>query len=275
MVSVPQRDRFGSAGPVVVKLGGRALETPGAGAQLADDLAALRGRVLLVHGGGAELSDWCRRLGLEPRFVDGLRVTDAATLEVAVAVLAGLANKRLVALLRAGGVDALGLSALDGGTAEAGPHPDAAALGAVGCVRRVCMDLVEESLARGRTPVLASIGSCDGALLNLNADDLAAALAGALHANALVLLSDVPGVVLDGGPAARLALDELDAALAGSQVTGGMRPKLRAVRAALALGCSRVHIAAWQGPGTLAAILAGKAAGTTITHATSARSLHA
>ena len=274
-MSAMDRDRPGAAAPVVVKLGGRALETQGAGAQLADDLAALRGRALLVHGGGAELNEWCRRLGLEPRFVDGLRATDAPTLEVAVAVLAGLANKRLVALLRAGGVDAVGLSALDGGIAEAEPHPDAGRLGAVGRVSAVRGDLVEESLARGRTPVLASIGACGGALLNLNADDVAAALAGALRADALVLLSDVPGLVLEGRLVERLDLDELDAALAGSQVTGGMRPKLRAARAALTQGARQVHIAAWQGPGTLAAILAANATGTTIAHAAQVRSLHA
>jgi acetylglutamate kinase len=123
--------------------------------------------------------------------------------------------------------------------------------------------------------VLASIGACDGALLNLNADDLAAALAGALRADALVLLSDVPGLVLEGRLVGRLDLDELDAALAGPQVTGGMRPKLRAARAALVQGVRRVHIAAWQGPGTLAAVLAATAAGTTIAPGAPARSLHA
>jgi acetylglutamate kinase len=262
MVSATDRARPDATAPVVVKLGGRALESPGADAQLADELVALRGRAVLVHGGGAELSEWCLRLGLEPRFVDGLRATDEATLEVAVAVLAGLANKRLVARLRAGGVDAE-------------PHPDAGQLGAVGRVRAVGADLIEESLARGRTPVLASIGACDGALLNLNADDLAAAVAGALRADALVLLSDVTGLVMDGALVEELNLDELDAVLAGPQVTGGMRPKLRAARAALLLGARRVHIAAWQGPGTLAAVLADAAAGTTISHAAPARSLHA
>jgi acetylglutamate kinase len=274
MVSAPERNGPAAAGPIVVKLGGRALESPGAGAQLADDLVALRGRALLVHGGGAELSEWCRRLGLEPRFVDGLRATDAPTLEVAAAVLAGLANKRLVALLRAGGVDAVGLSALDGGIAEAEPHPDSGRLGAVGCVRAVHPELIAESLAAGRTPVLASIGACDGALLNLNADDLAAALAGALRAEALVLLSDTPGLVLDRAVVPRLDPDALDAALADPQVTGGMIPKLRAARAALDQGTGRVHIAAWQGPDTLVAVLAGTATSTTITGAPEG-SLHA
>jgi len=260
---------------VVVKLGGRALDAPGAGAQLADDLAALRGRAVLVHGGGAELSGWCRRLGLEPRFADGLRVTDPDTLEVAAAVLAGLANKRLVARLRAGGVDAVGLAALDGGVAEAEPHADAARLGAVGSVRAVRLDLLEESLAAGRTPVLASIGACDGELLNLNADDLAAALAAALRADALVLLSDTPGLLLDGAVVPGLDPAALDAALADPQVTDGMLPKLRAARAALQGGTGRVHIAAWQGPGTLVAVLAGTAAATTIAAAAAATTIAA
>lgn len=258
------------AGPVVVKLGGRALDAPGSAADLAREIAALPWPAVLVHGGGAEVSGWCRRLGIEPAFVDGLRVTDAATLEVATAVLAGLANRRLVARLRAEGVDAVGLAALDGGIAEVVPHPDAARLGAVGHVRAVHAGLLAELLAAGRTPVLASIGAADGELLNVNADDLAAALAGALEARALVLLSDTPGLVLDGAVVVRLDATGLGSALAHPQVTGGMRPKLRAARSALGAGALRAHIAAWQGPGTLAAVLAGGPAGTTIAAATPA-----
>jgi len=260
------------AGVVVVKLGGRSLETlpgdPGAGVSsaraIAAELASLSETLLVVHGGGAEVSAWSERLGIEPRFHDGLRVTDDATLEVATAVLAGLANKRLVATLRAAGVDAVGLAALDGGVVEIEPHPEARALGAVGRVRAVHPGLLEMLLAAGRTPVLASIGARDGALVNLNADDLAAALAGALHARALVLLSDVAGVRLGGATVPRLSLVSLEAALAHPEVQGGMRPKLRAARAALAAGVQRVHIAAWEGPGTLAALLGGEERGTTI-----------
>lgn len=252
------------AAPLVLKLGGRALDAPGAEEELARELAPLADRVVLVHGGGAEVSAWCLRLGLGPRFVDGLRVTDEPTLEVVTAVLAGLANRRLVAALRAHGIDAVGLAALDGGIAEVAPHPDAARLGAVGCVRTVRTELLESLMALGHTPVLASIGARDGALFNLNADDLAAALAGALQAGTLVLLSDAPGLVLAGALVPLLGEGELDAALAQPQVTGGMRPKLRAARAALAAGARRVQIAAWQGPGTLASILRGTAECTTI-----------
>lgn len=261
----PSEGAPAATAPVVVKIGGRALEAPGAPRELAADVASLSGVPLLVHGGGAEVSAWCARLGLAPSFVDGLRVTDAPTLDVATAVLAGLANKRLVAALRAAGVDAVGLSAADGGIADAVPHPDAARLGAVGAVAGVRAGLLAALVSEGRVPVLASIGACDGALLNLNADDLAASLAGALGAPAFVLLSDAPGVVLDGAVAPELDADALDRALASGDVSGGMVAKLRAVRGALAAGARSAVIAAWQGPGTLPALLDGRAAGTRVT----------
>ncbi len=182
--------------PVVIKLGGRALEAT-APAALAAELAPLSGRVLLVHGGGAEVSAWCRRAGLEPRFADGLRVTDAATLEIAVAVLAGLANKRLVAGLAANGAPAIGVSAADGGIAQVVLHEDAR-LGRVGRILKLNAEPLRALLAAGFMPVLASIGADGETLLNLNADDLAGAVAAALGSPALVLLSDTPGVAIDG-----------------------------------------------------------------------------
>jgi acetylglutamate kinase len=249
---------------VVLKIGGRALEAPGAARELAHDLRALGDRIALVHGGGAEVSSWSDRLGLVPRFEGGRRVTDAATLEVVTAVLAGLANKRLVALLRAEGLDAVGLSALDGGIAALEPHTDADRLGAVGQVRHVDPSLVLALLERGSTPVLASVGDHAGELLNLNADDFAAALAGALGARALVLLSDTPGLVLDGAIVPRLPFSGIAGALAHPDVAGGMRPKLHAAHTALAGGAGRVMIAAWSGPGTVAALLAGAGVGTVL-----------
>jgi acetylglutamate kinase len=248
----------------VIKIGGRALERDGASVELASALSALQHPVVLVHGGGAEVSTWSRRLGQSPSFVDGRRVTDAETLEVAVAVLAGLANKRLVATLRAGGVDAIGLAALDGGVVETHLHPETDRLGAVGSIAAVAPALLETLLAGRRVPVVASIGACEGCLLNLNADDLAAALAVALHARALVLLSDVPGVVLDGSVVSRLSSEDAALALAGAEVTGGMRPKLEAARLALASGVSMVHLGAWRGPSTLGALLDGAGRGTTL-----------
>ncbi|HEY6867662.1 MAG TPA: acetylglutamate kinase [Candidatus Eisenbacteria bacterium] len=250
--------------PRVVKIGGRALEHPGAARELAAGIARMPGPLVLVHGGGAEVSAWCDRLGLEPRFLDGLRVTDAPTLEVAAAVLAGLANKRLVAVLRAAGVDAVGLSALDGGIAEASLHPDAERLGEVGRIETISPALIETLLHQGRVPVLASVAALGGRLLNVNADDLAAAIAGALRAQVLVLLSDTPGLRVAGELIERLSIPALEAALAHPEVRDGMVPKLAAARAALQAGVARVHIAAWAGPETLDELDSPSPPGTTI-----------
>ena len=251
--------------PVVVKLGGRALEAPGAIEEFATALAGLARVTLLVHGGGAEVTAWCARLGLEAHFEQGLRVTDPGTLDVATAVLAGLANKRLVAALRAHGVDAVGLAALDGGTLAVSPHPQAAVLGAVGAIDAVDASLLLTLLADGRTPVVASIAAtAAGELLNVNADDAAAAIAAAVGASDLVLLSDTPGLRLGGEFVPVLDVADLDATLARPDVGGGMLPKLRAAGAALAGGVPRAHIAAWSGPDTLAALLAPNGPGTTL-----------
>lgn len=241
--------------PVVIKLGGRVLEAPGAPEAIAAELASLDRDLLLVHGGGAEVSSWCDRLGLASRFEQGLRVTDAASLEVATAVLAGLANKRLVAALRAAGLDAVGLSALDGGMLAVVPHPECARLGAVGAVAGADPRLLHVLLAHGFLPVISSIGAAGGGLLNLNADDVAGGLAGALGASVLVLLSDTPGVRIAGAIAPQLAAADIDAAIASGEVTAGMAPKLRAARAALEHGIGRAVIGAWQGPGTLRALV--------------------
>ena len=257
-----------TTGALIVKLGGRALEAPGALEECASALraAAATGRATLVlHGGGAEVTAWCQRAGIEARFADGLRVTDAPTLEIAAAVLAGLANKRLVAALRARAVDAVGLSVLDGGVVRARRHARTEVLGEVGEVESVDPSLLVQLLGAGRMPVLASLGDDGaGALLNLNADDVAAAIAAALPAGDLVLLSDTPGLKLGGEVVRDVRAHELPALLEHPEVTGGMRPKLRAAATSLAAGVRRVHIAAWQGPETLAALLAGAGRATTL-----------
>ena len=258
--------------PVVLKLGGRALEAPGAAAELADELLETGARAVLVHGGGAEVSAWSARLGLEPQFLGGLRVTDQATLEVATAVLAGLSNKRLVAALRARGVDAIGLAALDGGIARVAPHAEAAGLGEVGEVRGIETAWLAALLDAGRVPVLASIGADGERLLNLNADDLAAALAGALGGS-LLLLTDVDGVSVGGRVAVRLDAAAIERALAIGDVTGGMAPKLRAALRALLAGAREAVITRWAGRGTLGGLLSGHGGGTRIVSSTSSRAI--
>jgi len=251
--------------PLVLKIGGRAFATPDTLDSLARELAARPGRTVIVHGGGPEVTAWSERLGLVPRFVDGRRVTDQATLEVATAVLAGLANKRLVARLLTHGVRALGLSALDGALTRVEPHPEAVVLGAVGRVTAVDAAWLTDLLARGLTPVVASIGAYQGELLNVNADDLAAALAAALSARQLILLSDTEGLLLGGQLVP--ALDQFAAAraLQSPEVTGGMKPKLAAALLAIEGGAREAWIASWNGPGTLARLAAGSGPGTRVT----------
>jgi len=253
-----------SPGATVIKLGGRALEPPGALFELADELSDFAPAAVLVHGGGGEVSAWCERLGLAPRFVEGLRVTDAATLEVAAAVLAGLANKRLVAALRSRGIDAVGLAALDAGIARVAPHPNAMRLGEVGEVRSIESSWLLRLVEEGRVPVIASLGADGARLLNLNADEVAGALAAALGAR-LLLFTDVEGVRLGGLLRPQLAASEIPLALAGGDVSGGMGPKLRAAARALAEGAREAWIGRWSGAGTLRALLSGTAAGTHIT----------
>ena len=263
------------ATPVVLKLGGRALDAPGAVPEFAAALAALARPAIVVHGGGAEVTAWCTKLGIASRFEGGLRVTDDATLEVATAVLAGLANKRMVAALRAAGVDAVGLAALDGGVLQVRPHAQAAALGAVGEVTGADVSLLDALLAQGRTPVLASIAATtDGRLLNVNADDAASALATAVGAPDLVLLSDTPGLRLDGEVVSTLRAPEFAATLAHPQVEGGMKPKLAGAIAAATHGVARVHIAAWRGPDTLHGLLVTRTHGTCVTAALPEEALH-
>ena len=255
--------------PVVLKLGGRALEAPGATRELAQELAsfAVLRPVVVVHGGGAELTRWSERLGLEARFHDGLRVTDRDTVEVATAVLAGLANKRLVAAFRAARVEAVGLSAADG-VATIVPHRNSRQLGEVGDVDRVDAEFLQRLMADHRVPVLASIGAYDGRLLNVNADDLAAGVAAALQASLLILLSDTPGLRLKAQLVDRVDVDAIGTLLEHPEVTGGMRPKLGAAAAAVRGGAARAVIAAWDGPGTLSRLHAGEPGGTFVEKAT-------
>ncbi len=250
---------------LVVKIGGSTL---GAHDTTLEDVVALQRRGLkpvVVHGGGALISEWLKLHDVPTRFERGLRVTDERTLEVVVAVLAGLVNKGLVAALAAAGGRAVGLSGADGGLLKARLLDEK--LGFVGDVAeadtRPLLDLLDD----GFVPVVAPVAvewrgeAPTGQLLNVNADDLAAGLGGALRARALVLLSDAPGLRLDGRVVARLAADEVAGALAHPDVKDGMRPKLRAAAAAIEAGAERVVIGAWTGPDTLTALLAGEGGG--------------
>ena len=233
---------------LVVKLGGKALEEAGLLSRCAQVLAALarRGhRVAVVHGGGSALTRTLEQLGKTSEFVNGLRVTDAETREVALMVLAGGINKRLVAVLARAGQPAMGLTGGDGLAFRARKLPaNGRDLGFVGEVCASDPRWLEVIWAQGALPVVASLAlGMDGEYYNINADQMAAACAVTCEAEALIFLTDVPGV----WDASRRRIERLRAAeipgLAEREIIqGGMLPKLEACRQALAGGVERVHI---------------------------------
>ncbi len=229
-----------AAGTIVVKLGGTTL---------ADQVATLREvaerslgqRMVLVHGGGRRLTEWLTRMGVESRFEGGLRVTDDAALEVALGVLRGVINAELVAALRGFGADALGWSGVDGATLRG---ERVAGLGRVVSVSTVRTELLEVLLASGTLPVVAPAAlDADGIICNVNADDAAAALAGALRAR-LVLLTDTDGV---WGPDRRriptLTAVASERLIDAGVIAGGMVPKVRCALRAIDGGARQVVIA--------------------------------
>jgi acetylglutamate kinase len=206
-------------------------------------------RMLIVHGGGKEIASWQERLGLEPHFVEGLRVTDAQSLQVAEMVLSGLVNKRLVARLVAGGVPAVGLSGVDGGLirVERMSHP-AGDLGFVGRVVEVNPTSLEALLGQGLLPVISPISlGLDGQTYNVNADHAARAIARAVGTESLVFVSDVPGVLVEGSPLPHLGTDQVEPLIRDGVIGGGMVPKVRSALAALAGGVLTVRITNLEG----------------------------
>lgn len=231
----------------VVKVGGHELDDPDFVAGLARAVQARRdaGRdVVVVHGGGRAIADLQAKLGLVVRVVDGLRVTDDAALDVAEMALSGLANKRLVAAFVAAGLDALGMSGVDRGLLRCRmvEHPTAD-LGRVGEVTAVRVDVLRSILADGVLPVLSPISlGPDGRSVNVNADTAAAAVAAAVGAAGLVLLSNVPGVRLGEDIADRLDPSAVAAAVAAGAIAGGMIPKVSAALAAVRAGVEEARI---------------------------------
>ncbi len=223
----------------VIKIGGNELDQP---AFLDGLIAALQGmspRPLLVHGGGKAVSAWQQRVGLTPRYVGGLRVTDDETRELAVMTLAGLANKTLVAALAQAGLPALGLSGADLGLVRVTPVPG---LGWVGKPEAVDADRLRRWLAEGLLLVIAPIGLGPGGLYNVNADQMAAAIAAALPADELVFLTDVPGVRVGEAVRPVLHAAEAEALITAGIIRDGMVPKVRSALEALAAGVRRVRI---------------------------------
>lgn len=257
---------------VVVKYGGAAMVDPSLRTACLADVAWLHRQgasVVLVHGGGPEVSEEMRRQGLEPRFVEGLRVTDEAALAVTQRVLVGSTNRMLVAALQALQVPAVGFCAGDGGTVRVRQkRPD---LGLVGEVASVDADLLETLLHGGYVPVVAPLGADDrGQAYNVNADTIASAVAAALAADRLILLTDVDGIRTDAADPSTALRDctaqDLRDLVAGGAVQGGMIPKVQAVLDTLAAGVGAVQVLDGRRPHALRdAMEPLRAPGTTVT----------
>ena len=230
---------------VVIKYGGHAMDKPELSEAFATDLAHLAGqgmRLVVVHGGGPQISALLTRLQIESRFVDGLRVTDEATMRAVEMVLCGQVNKAVVSAFARHGARAAGISGRDGGLLRA--RPKNPALGLVGEVTAVDPALPRCLLEAGFVPVVAPVASGpDGEALNINADTAAGALAGALAAEYFVLISDVPGVLnADGRLIPGLNRAEITRLKEDGVISGGMIPKVEACLNALDAGCSRALI---------------------------------
>jgi acetylglutamate kinase len=242
---------------VVVKYGGNALGGGGTLADFATDIVLMRSvgmRPVVVHGGGPQIGELMKRLGKTPEFRDGLRVTDAETLEIARMVLVGKVNRDIVAAINVHGPLAVGVSGEDAGLIHAVARDPA--LGFVGDVTHVGPDLLSRLVAEHLVPVVATIGSDDtGQAYNINADTAAAAIAKAMHAEKIVFLTDVEGVRSDPSDPATL-LSELRASrledlVENKAVAGGMVPKARAAIDAVCGGVAQAHILDGRSPHAL------------------------
>jgi acetylglutamate kinase len=234
---------------VVIKYGGAAMEDPDLGEEFARDVVLLKYvglNPIVVHGGGPEITAYMERLGLPVEFVGGLRVSDQNTVEVAKMVLVGKVNKEIVLRLSRHGQPAVGLCGDDGSLFRVGRRvaPDGRDIGFVGRIERVNVGVLEH-VASDYIPVIASVGADgEGFSYNVNADEAAGSVAGAIGAYKLIFLTDVPGWLSDPGDPQSLigqaTSEQVDDAL--PRVEGGMAPKLRACVEAIDAGVSAAHI---------------------------------
>ena len=245
---------------IVVKYGGNAMTGDDITGKVMADIALMKYvgiRPVIVHGGGPDITAWLEQVGKKSDFIGGLRITDAETAAIAEMVLVGKINSAIVDGLNRHGVRAVGLSGKDAhfirARKKAGTVHDADGgtrsvdIGYVGSVAHIDTGLIEDLLARDYVPVVAPIGcGTAGETYNINADTVAAALAGALRAEKLLLLTNVAGIYRDindpAGPISTLRADEARARIADGTIGGGMIPKVEACLSALTGGAHKAHI---------------------------------
>jgi len=236
---------------VVVKYGGAAMTEADVRVKVLKDVVLLRLvglNPILVHGGGPEIDTLVKRLGMETKKVQGYRVTDAATMELVEMVLSGSTNKGIVQAINTFGGNAIGISGKDGSLLRVEKFmPGGADIGFVGEVTEVNTQVIRDLTGAGYLPVIAPIGTDDaGQSYNINADTAAAAIAGALRAEKFIMLTDVPGVLLDVNKpdslVSSLTVSDANTLIETGQISGGMIPKIAACLDALARGVGRCHV---------------------------------
>ncbi|MCC0177122.1 acetylglutamate kinase [Waterburya agarophytonicola K14] len=234
---------------IVIKYGGAAMKDGSLKAKVINDvvfLACVGVRPVVVHGGGPEINNWLQKLNIEPAFKDGLRVTDAATMDVVEMVLAGRVNKELVSLISRAGASAVGLCGKDGNMIQARPVGKEG-VGFVGEVTNINTDLIETLVNAGYVPVISSVAADEeGQAYNINADTVAGEIAAALQAEKLILLTDTPGIMYDFHDSSSL-INKLDIQKARELidqgvVSGGMIPKVTCCVRSLAQGVRAAHV---------------------------------
>lgn len=245
--ALPYIKRFANS-TIVLKYGGSAMSEPKLRASFARDVVLLKFiglRPVIVHGGGPQIGRTLERLGVQSTFVDGLRVTDDQTMDVVEMVLGGTVNREIVALVQRAGGRSIGLTGSDGDmirvTRRTSPDRD---LGRVGRVRGVDPAPILAVVEAGYVPVIAPIGvDDDGVTHNVNGDEAAGAVAQALHAEKLILLTDVEGVLdAQGTLIPQLTIAEARKHIDEGTIRGGMIPKIECCIAALESGVGRTHI---------------------------------
>ena len=235
---------------VVVKYGGSVMENNKLKESVMSDVALLSTlgiRVIVVHGGGKDITEMLKRVGIESKFINGLRYTDKETAEIVKMVLAGKVNKELVGILNSCGGKSLGICGIDGNMFKIKKYESNDDLGFVGDVEEVDSHLLETIITNKYTPIVATIG-CDseGNVYNINADTAAAKIAESLKAETLMFMTDTPGLLKDKDDEStliqRIKVDDLDKLLKDGTISGGMIPKVKHCINAVRNGVKKVFI---------------------------------
>ena len=235
---------------IVIKYGGAAMKDSNLKDKVIRDvvfLACVGLRPVVVHGGGPEINSWLAKLGIEPQFKNGLRVTDAATMDVVEMVLVGRVNKEIVALINQAGGLAVGLCGTDGNLIRARPQSGQGDVGFVGEVSSVNIKLLDSLMGSGYIPVVSSVAADEmGQAYNINADTVAGEIAAALGAEKLMLLTDTAGILRDYKDTStlipKLDIQEARELITTGVVAGGMIPKVNCCVRSLAQGVRAAHI---------------------------------